>query len=63
MRRWTISAGAAASIGLAGGRAHEEGSAESAGQPVGFTASGELIDGDAAVFLPGTGFGHGGAVG
>ena len=34
-----------------------------AGQPVGLAASGELIDDDAAVFLPGAGFGHGRAVG
>ncbi len=49
--------------GLAGGGAHEEGSTEGAGQPVGLAASGELIDDDAAVFLPGAGFGHGRAVG
>ena len=34
------------------GRPLEEGFAEGAGEPVSFAASGELIDGDAAVFLP-----------
>ncbi len=45
--------GSGALRGRSGSRAHEKGLAEGSSEPVGLTASRQLIDGCAAIFLPG----------